>query len=297
MAHTNSSTSLALPALFSFTTHVVLITGGASGLGEMAAQAFIQNGARVIIASRKESELQRTSSRLTALGPGKCTYVVADLKDKSGCDKLVAGVKAQTDRLTVLVNNSGATWGAPYYEFPEAGWDKIMALNVKSLFYVTVGLEPLLRKSASTASPSKVINIASMAGIMTTDPTVPDSPEAAGLSAPGSGTYSYQPSKAAAVHLSRILASKLAPANVNVNCICPGVFPSKMTAFGLERGMAGLVERQPTGRIGTAEDFAGVVLFLSSRAGDHVVGNVIELDGGSTRSGWRAEKGSGKGKL
>lgn len=137
---------LSVPKLFGFENHVALVTGGASGLGEMAAQAFVQNGARVIIASRKESELKKTSDRLNKLGPGKCEYIVADLKDKAGCVALCEEAKKRTDRLSVLINNSGATWGADYYDFPESGWDKLMALNVKSIFYVTVGLEPLLLK-------------------------------------------------------------------------------------------------------------------------------------------------------
>lgn len=178
---------LSVSSLFSFKNHVVLITGGASGLGEMAAQAFVQNGARVIIASRKEKELEKTSGRLNGLGPGKCEYVVADLKDKKGCDALVAEVKKKTDRLTVLLNNSGATWGADYYDFPESGWDKLFALNVKSIFYVTVGLEPLLLNGATAEEPSRVINIASIAGIQTTDVTAG---EEGGLAPPGTGTYS-----------------------------------------------------------------------------------------------------------
>jgi NADP-dependent 3-hydroxy acid dehydrogenase YdfG len=110
MAHASSSSDLTISNLFSFKNHVCLVTGGATGLGEMAAQAFVQNSARVIIASRKESELKKTSDRLNKLGPGKCEYVVADLKDKAGCDDLCKKVKQKTDRLTVLLNNSGATW-------------------------------------------------------------------------------------------------------------------------------------------------------------------------------------------
>lgn len=108
--HTSSSVDLTVGNLFSYRDHVVLVTGGASGLGEIAAQAFIQNGARVIIASRKQKDLEAATARLNKLGPGKCEYVVADLKDKAGCEALVAEVKKRTDRLTVLMNNSGATW-------------------------------------------------------------------------------------------------------------------------------------------------------------------------------------------
>lgn len=169
-----------------------------------------------------------------------------------------------------------------------------MSLNVKSIFYTTVGLEPLLTKNASADRPSRVINIASMAGIMTSDPTVKD--DSGGLSQVGSGTFSYGPSKAACIHLSRMQASILAPKNVNVNVICPGVFPSRMTGFGLrdQKALDGLISRQPTGRIGKPSDFAGLILFLSGLGGAHMVGGVFEIDGGSTRTGWRSNKGSSK---
>jgi len=110
MSTAQNSDDLTVSSLFNFSNHICLVTGGATGLGEMAAQGFVQNGAHVIIASRKESELKKTSDRLNKLGPGKCEYVVADLKDKKGCDSLVAEVKKRVDRLDVLINNSGATW-------------------------------------------------------------------------------------------------------------------------------------------------------------------------------------------
>ncbi|EME44730.1 hypothetical protein DOTSEDRAFT_44865 [Dothistroma septosporum NZE10] len=294
MAHSSTSADLTVANLFNYKDHVIIVTGGATGLGEMAAQAFIQNGARVIIASRKKSELEKTSSRLNSLGPGKCEYVVADLKDRAGCDALCAEVKKKTDRLTVLVNNSGATWGAPYDDFPESGWDKLMALNVKAIFYTTVGLHSLLTKNATALMPSRVINIASMAGIQTVDVTTGDE---GGLAAPGSGTFSYGPSKAACIHLSRMQASKLMPHHVTVNCICPGVFPSRMTAYGMEAFAETLTAGQPSGRVGRPEDFAGLVLFLSGLGAGHVTGNVIEIDGGSTRSGFRGKARAGKEKL
>lgn len=159
-----------------------------------------------------------------------------------------------------------------------------MALNVKSIFYTTVGLESLLLKRATADNPTRVINIASMAAISTSDVTTTES---GGLSAVGSGTYSYGPSKAACVHLSRLQAAKLAPQHINVNVICPGVFPSRMTRFGMDTAMDALVSRQPGGRIGTPKDFAGLVLFLSGRAGAHMVGTVQEIDGGSTRTGFK----------
>lgn len=182
-----SQVDMKVSTLFNFNDDVVLVTGGATGIGEMAAQAFVQNGARVIIASRKEAALKETTSRLNSLGPGTCEYEVADLKDKAGCDDLIRKVKARTDRLTVLVNNTGVSWGAPYDDFPEHGWDKVMGLNVKSIFYMASGLDALLRRTATVARPSRIINIAGVAGIQTIDVTAG---EDGGVSAPGHGTYS-----------------------------------------------------------------------------------------------------------
>jgi NAD(P)-dependent dehydrogenase (short-subunit alcohol dehydrogenase family) len=187
MTHAASKDDLRVSTLFDFSSHVALVTGGATGLGEMAAQAFVQNGARVFIASRKESELKATTTRLNTLGPGTCSYIVADLKDKAGCLALCEEMKKQTDRLTVLVNNTGASWGDDYYNYPEHAWDKLYALNVKNIFYMTVGMEPLLQKGANAHSPGRVINIASMAGITTVDVTTG---EGGGLSKPGTGTFS-----------------------------------------------------------------------------------------------------------
>lgn len=287
MAHTATGVNLAVANLFDFRSDVVLVTGGATGLGEMAAQAFVQNGARVLIASRKQSELDRTAARLNALGPGRCEYVVADLKDKAGCDALCAEVRRRTDRLTVLVNNSGTTWVAAYDDFPESGWDKIMALNVKSIFYVTAGLHALLTRAATADAPSRVINVASTAGVATGDVT--GGPEGDGLFPLGTGTYSYGPSKAAVIHLSKMQASKLMPEHVTVNAVCPGIFPSRMSNFDLEQVMPSLLAQQPSGRVGKADDFAGLVLFLAGRGAAHVTGNAIVIDGGSTVSGFKGK--------
>ncbi|KAF2624734.1 3-oxoacyl-reductase [Macroventuria anomochaeta] len=295
MTHAASADDLRVSTLYDLSNHIALVTGGATGLGEMAAQAFVQNGATVFIASRKEKELKATTDRLNALGPGKCSYIIGDLKNKAGCLAVCDELKKRTDRLTVLVNNTGASWGDDYYNYPEHAWDKLYDLNVKSIFYMTVELEPLLRNGANADSPGRVINIASMAGIQTLDVTTG---EAGGLSKPGHGTFSYGPAKAAAIHLTKMTASKLAPKNIMVNVICPGVFPSRMTNFGLEKYGKALTAGQPTGRIGKPSDFGGLVLFLSSKASAHMTGNAIEIDGGATLSGWRGtSRGDSESKL
>jgi NAD(P)-dependent dehydrogenase (short-subunit alcohol dehydrogenase family) len=315
MSHASSTADLRASTLFSYSSHIALITGGATGLGECAAQALIQNGARVLIASRKESELRATTTRLNALGPGRAEYIVANLSSRAGCDALVAEVKKRVDRLTLLLNNAGMSWGDKYEDFAEDGWDRLMALNVKSAFYMTAGLDGLLRAGATAEAPGRVLNVASVAGVSTRDVTVGAE---GGLARPGTGTFSCEfflcplfsfvvvvcalsrdrsftnahadgPSKAALIHLTKVTASKLAPLHVTVNAICPGVFPSRMTSYGLDTHAEELVRGQPTGRIGTPEDFAGLVLFLASRGAAHITGVAIEIDGGSNISGWRGK--------
>lgn len=202
-----------------------------------------------------------------------CIPIQADLGSKAGCDVLADELKKRESSLDVLVNNSGMTWGAQRDDFPETkGWDRVFNLNVKSQFYLTVALVPLLEAGKTNTHHASVVNIASIAAFM---------PQASGpLSEPGNGTYSYQPSKAASVHLSRMLAVDLAEKFILVNAICPGVFPSRMTAFSLEANKDAVEFGQPTGRLGTPEDIGGLLLFLASRAGAHITGAAIPIDGG-----------------
>jgi len=247
----------------------------------MIATAYVQNGAKVYIASRKEKQLKEVSERLNQIRAGSCEYFVADLSSKAGCDSLVDAVKAKESKIHILVNNSGMSWGAPYDNFPEKdGWDRLLSLNVKSIFYVTVGLTPLLAKDSTNHNPGRVINISSIAAI---------SPLAVGsrLANNGNGVWSYNTSKAAVNHLTSQLAVTLGPKFITVNAICPGVFPSKMTAFGFKSagGAEKLAEGHPWGRVGEPADMAGVALFLASPAASFVTGAHLILDGGGFISG------------
>jgi len=265
---------LSISSLFSVKGQVAVVTGGGSGIGTMIATTLVQNGAKVYISSRKEKQLREVSDALNKMGPGRCHYFVTDLSSKAGCDALAAHIISKESKIHILVNNSGATWGGPYDNFPEKeGWDRIMSLNVKSIFYLTSALTPLLTKEASNTSPGRVINISSVAGL---SPIVVSE-----LSAPGNGVFSYNVSKAAVNHLTSIMAVTLGPQNVTCNAILPGVFPSKMTAFGLTKHHDSFVRNQPTGRVGMPQDMAGTVLFLVSPAGAHVTGAQIALDGGA----------------
>ncbi|KAF7972253.1 hypothetical protein HWV62_18566 [Athelia sp. TMB] len=247
---------------------------GKVGIGKSIASALALNGVKVYIAARKEAVLKETANELNSKG-ADVHYIVANLADKAGCDGLVAEFKKKESKLHILVNNSGITWGAPYTDFPEAkGWDNVMAVNVKSIFYVTSGLTELLAKDSTAYDPAHVINISSTA-------SVSGSAEG-GLSAEGNGTWSYGISKAATNHLTTTLSVHLVKRNIMVNAILPGVFPSRMTAYGLKTQGDKLTQRQPTGRVGIPQDLAGISLFLSSPASAHVTGALILLDGGAS---------------
>ncbi|KAF9528245.1 hypothetical protein CPB83DRAFT_894510 [Crepidotus variabilis] len=270
------SNDLRLSSLFAVDGKVVLVTGGGSGIGKMIATGFAQNGAKVYIAARKENQLREAVADINKVATGpKADYIVGNVASKAGCNALIAEFRNREDRLHVLVNNSGITWGAPYDNFPEdKGWDNVFAVNVKSIFYMTAGLTDLLKKDSTNLDPGRVINISSTASV--------DPASEGPLSADGSGTWSYQPSKAAVNHLTSSLAMKLGPSHITVNAIMPGLFPSKMTAYGIKSaGEDAFNSGQPTGRFGHPSDAAGLALFLSSPASAHITGTHILLDGGA----------------
>lgn len=252
--------------LFSVAGKTALVTGGSRGIGYMIAEGLLNAGARVLIAARKAEELADAHRRLAELG--SCTAVQADISNPDGARALARAVTAAANTLDILVNNAGATWGAPLEEFPELGWDRVMHTNVEGVFHLTVALLPLLRAAATADDPARIINIGS------TD----------GLKPSGIDNYSYSASKAAVHMLTRHLAQRLGPDGITVNAIAPGPFLSRMTRsiLGAEEGRSYVAQRMPLRRIGRPDDAAGVVIFLSSRAGAFLTGTIIPLDGGMT---------------
>lgn len=250
--------------LFSLKGKVALVTGGASGIGRMIAEGFIEAGAKVIVASRKADELARCVDELSK--HGECVAITADLGTEAGARGLASALETHAPRLDILVNNAGANWGAPLADYPDAAWDKVLALNVKAVFHLTRSCLPFLRAAASANSPARVINIGSIDG----------------LRVPLLETYAYSASKAAVHHLTRVLAIQLAPEHITVNAVAPGPFESKMMKVTLDRFHDAIVNTCPLGRIGQADDMAGVAVYLASRAGSYVTGVVIPVDGGIT---------------
>lgn len=250
--------------LFSLEGRSALITGGSRGIGRMIAEGFVAQGARVYISARKADACDRTAEELSRAG--SCTSLPADVSTMTGIDDLVGRFRQHESSLDILVNNAGAAWGAPFDDFPESGWDKVMDLNVKSLFFLTQALRPDL-SAASAGHAAKVINIASIDG----------------LSVGGDETYSYHASKAAVVHLTKRMAIRLIGEGIVVNGIAPGAFASEMNRAARDAADE-TAAAIPAGRIGDAEDIAAAAIYLASRAGDYVVGSTIPVDGGLTWS-------------
>nr|WP_247607477.1 SDR family oxidoreductase [Rhodococcus opacus] len=250
--------------LFDIAGNKVLVTGGARGIGLMIAEGLLRAGATVLLSTRKPQAAADATEKLSELG--EVHAIAADIGTEQGCRDLIDAVAERTDRLDALVNNAGATWGAPFDEFPDAAWDKVLGVNVKTPFTLAKLARPLLEAGASAdGGPARIINIGSIDG----------------LAVPNYENYSYSAAKAAIHHLTRHMAANLAP-SILVNAIAPGPFPTKMMQFVLDERGDELEGANPLKRIGRPEDITGLVTFLLSPASSFITGTVIPLDGGLT---------------
>ena len=249
--------------LFSLAGRTALITGGSRGIGRMIAAGFLKAGARVYISARKAAACDATAAELSALGP--CISLPADVSSEPGMRALVAAYSQREQHLDILVNNAGAAWGAPFDEFPEAGWDKVVDLNLKAPFFLTQALHGALKAGAARGPRAKVINIASIDGV----------------SVNLQETYSYAASKAGLIQLTRRMALRLAQDGIVVSAIAPGAFASDMNRVARDHAEE-TAKHIPAGRIGVDDDMAGAAIYLASRAGDYVVGATLVVDGGVT---------------
>ncbi len=255
---------MSMQSLFDVSGKVAVVTGGSSGIGAMMARGLIENGARVYITARKPERLAAMAEELSQLG--ECTAIPGDMSTVEGIEAFVAEIGKHESRIDILINNAGANWSAPIESFPEKGWDKVMDINIKSIFFATQKFIPLLKAAGSGEDPARVINIASINGIRNS----------------GMPTYAYSASKSGVIHLTRHLATDLASMGINVNAIAPGLFPSDMTKQIVENdGMTEYVLSQiPRGRMGKPEDIAGTAIYLCSQASSWMTGQTVVLDGG-----------------
>ncbi|SRR6266571_2939952 len=248
--------------LFDLSGKTAVVTGGTRGIGLMMARGLLEAGARIYISSRKADACAAAARELGRRG--SVAAIPADLSAEEECLRLAAEVGEREQALHILVNNAGATWGAPLEEFPASAWDKIINLNLKAPFFLTRAFLPLLEAAGTPDDPARVINVGSIDG----------------LHVPRFPTYSYSASKAGLHHMTRVLARDLGPRQITVNAVAPGPFESKMMAATLQEFGDEIAERAPLRRIGRPDDMAGVAVYLASRAGAYVTGAVIPVDGG-----------------
>ncbi len=248
--------------LFDLSGKTALVTGGSRGLGLQIAHALGGAGARVMITSRKAADLEEAAAGLQAVGID-ASWLAADVSQPSEIQRLTDEALQRLGQIDVLVNNAGATWGAPAQDYPLAAWDKVMNLNVRSVFLTS---QAVARASMIPRRQGRIINIASIAGLR------------------GSSTQqtvAYNTSKAAVINLTRALAGEWGPHGINVNALAPGMFPSKMTLGTLEQvGLEAMCARAPLRRIGDDDDLKGAALLFASAAGKHITGEVLAIDGG-----------------
>jgi NAD(P)-dependent dehydrogenase (short-subunit alcohol dehydrogenase family) len=250
-----------LQELFSIRGKTAVVTGGTRGIGLMIAEAYVRAGAKVYVSSRKADVVAETEAALSKLGD--CVGIPADLSTEDDCRRLASEVSAREDKVHILVNNAGATWGAPLDEYDDVAFSKVLDLNVKGVFHLTKFLRPQLEAAATDDDPARVINVGSIDGIHV----------------PLMETYAYSSAKAAVHQLTRHLAKRLAP-KVTVNAIAPGPFESKMMAQTLRDFGDSIAASAPMKRIGRPEDMAGIAIYLASRASAYVTGTIIPVDGG-----------------
>jgi NAD(P)-dependent dehydrogenase (short-subunit alcohol dehydrogenase family) len=261
------TSDLSVRNLFGLSGKIAVVTGGSRGIGFMIAAGLVTNGVTTYITSRKAADCDAAAAELDAMSDtASCVSIPADLSTAHGVSGFAAQLRDHTDTVDVLVNNAGAAWGAPLGEFPEAGFDKVMNINVKAPFMLTQELLPELEAGATADDPGRVIMIGSIDGIRV----------------PLGDNYSYSAAKAGVHMLARHLGAHVVGRHITVNSIAPGPFESKMMEYMLaDEDSRQLVESNvPRGRIGTAEDVAGTVIFLASRAGAFTTGATVPVDGG-----------------
>ena len=254
--------STSVSSLFDLRGRVALVTGGSRGLGLQIAESLGEAGARVMITARKAEELEAAADSLQSRGID-VQWTAADASEPEQVQRICTETMSAFGQVDILVNNAGATWAAPAEEHPLTAWDKVMDLNVRSVFLLS---QAVANASMINRGYGRIINLASIAGLG-------GSTEAKFIA--------YGTSKGAIVNFTRTLAAEWGRYGINVNAIAPGFFPSKMTR-GLisELGEEAMVSKVPLQRLGDDDDLKGVALLFASEAGKHITGQILAVDGG-----------------
>jgi NAD(P)-dependent dehydrogenase (short-subunit alcohol dehydrogenase family) len=249
--------------LFDLSGKTALVTGGSRGLGLQLAQALGEAGAKIMLSSRKAEDLEEAAAELQSQGID-ARWIAADCAKEEDIRRLAEETLQRMGDVDILVNNAGAAWGAPAEDHPVEAWDKVMNLNVRGYFILS---QHIAKRSMIAKKRGRIINVASIAGL--------------GGNPPGMSTIAYNTSKGAVVNFTRALATEWGKYNITVNAICPGFFPSKMTAGTLKSmGEDKLAAHAPLGRLGDDEDLKGLTVLYASDAGKHITGQWLAVDGG-----------------
>jgi len=255
--------STPIQKLFDLTGQTALVTGGSRGLGLQIAEALGEAGAKVMLTSRKAADLEEAAAHLQAMGIDT-RWIAADASQPSEIARVVDETMQRMGPIDILVNNAGATWGAPAEDYPLEAWDKVMNLNIRSIFLMS---QAVGKRSMIPRKHGKIINLASIAGLAGNRPDMT--------------MLAYNTSKAAVVNFTRTLAGEWGKYNINVNALAPGMFPSKMTQGTFDRvGADVLAAHAPLQRVGDDDDLKGAVLLFASQAGKHITGQILPVDGG-----------------
>lgn len=248
--------------LFKLEGKTAIVTGGGRGLGAQIAKGFAEAGANLVVCSRKLEACEETAELLRELGV-KALALKCDVTNEQDVEEVVRKTVEEFGTVDILVNNSGATWGAPVEKMPLDAWQKVMNVNVTGAFLMSRAVGQVMIKQKS----GKIINISSVAGLGGIDPELMN-------------TIAYNTSKGAVITFTKDLAAKWGQHNINVNALAPGFFPTKMSQVLIERGGEQLLKQTPLNRFGNDEDIKGAALFLASRASDYITGDVVVVDGG-----------------
>lgn len=250
--------------LFDLSGKTALVTGGSRGLGLQIAEALGEQGAKIVLSARKQAELDEAVAHLKQRGI-EASAVAADLSQEAAIATLTAEAIKRLGHIDILVNNAGATWGAPAEDHPIEAWDKVMNLNVRSIFLLS---QAVAKQSMISRKYGRIVNVASIAGLSGNGPN-------------SMQTIAYNTSKGAVVNFTRTLAGEWGRYGITVNALAPGFFPSKMTKGVLENlGVENLKKKAPLQRIGDDEDLKGAALLFASDAGKHITGQILAVDGG-----------------